>query len=50
MILAAFAIYTGFDKTIQTRILDTFPGYERFLNRLEKKPAVKDELDELKGD
>ncbi len=50
MILAAFAIYTGFDKTIQTRILDTFPGYERFLNRLEKNPAVKDELDELKGD
>lgn len=49
MILAALAIYTGYDKTLQTRILDTFPSYESFLNGLEKNDAVKQELDELKG-
>lgn len=49
MMLAAFAIYTGFDKTLQTRLLDTFPGYERFLNRLEQSDAVERKLDELKG-
>lgn len=50
MLLAAFALYTGFDKTLQTRILDTFPGYERFLNRLESQPAVTDEIDALKAE
>lgn len=49
MILAAGAIYTGYDKTLQTRLLDTFPSYERFLNGLEKNDAVKQELDELKS-
>lgn len=50
MLLAAFALYTGFDKTLQTKILDTFPGYERFLNRLESQPAVTDEIDALKAE
>ncbi len=49
MILAALAIYTGFDKTLQTRLLDTFPGYERFLNGFEQNSAVQEELDALKG-
>lgn len=49
MLLAALALYTGFDKTLQTRILDAFPGYERFLNRLESQPAVTDEIDALKA-
>jgi cytochrome c biogenesis protein CcdA/thiol-disulfide isomerase/thioredoxin len=48
MILAALAIYTGYDKTLQTRLLDTFPGYESFLNGLEKNETVKRKLDELK--
>ncbi|MGB4942743.1 MAG: cytochrome c biogenesis protein DipZ [Candidatus Moraniibacteriota bacterium] len=50
MILAALALSTGFDKTLQTRLLDAFPGYERFLNGLEQNPAVKEKLDELKGE
>lgn len=48
MILAALAIYTGYDKTLQTRLLDTFPRYERFLNGLEKNDAVQEKLDILK--
>lgn len=49
MILAAGAIYTGYDKILQTRLLDTFPGYENFLNGLEKNDTVKQQLDELKN-
>ncbi len=49
MILAALAIYTGFDKTLQTQLLDTFPRYERFLNGLEKNEAVQEKLDDLKN-
>lgn len=48
MILAALALYTGYDKTLQTRLLDTFPAYERFLNGLEKNDAVQERLDTLK--
>jgi cytochrome c biogenesis protein CcdA/thiol-disulfide isomerase/thioredoxin len=49
MILAAGAIYTGYDKILQTKLLDTFPGYESFLNGLEKNDTVKERLDELKN-
>lgn len=50
MILAALAIYTGYDKTLQTNLLDTFPKYESFLNGLEKNATVKEKLNELKGE
>ncbi len=49
MILAALAIYTGYDRTLQTKILDAFPGYGNFLYQLEKKDIVKERLNELKG-
>ncbi len=49
MILAALAIYTGYDKTLQTKILDSFPGYSSFLYQFEKNDAVKQKLDELKN-
>ncbi|MEK9151560.1 MAG: cytochrome c biogenesis protein DipZ [Patescibacteria group bacterium] len=49
MILAALAIYTGYDRTLQTKILDSFPGYGNFLYQFEKNDAVKQKLDELKG-
>ncbi|MDP2838305.1 MAG: cytochrome c biogenesis protein DipZ [Candidatus Moranbacteria bacterium] len=49
MILAALAIYTGYDKKLQTSLLDTFPRYEGFLNGLEKNATVKEKLDELKS-
>lgn len=48
MILAALAISTGYDKILQTKLLDTFPKYENFLNGLEKNPIVRQKLDELK--
>lgn len=48
MILAALAIFTGYDKILQTKLLDTFPKYENFLNGLEKNPTVRQKLDELK--
>ncbi len=49
MILAALAIYTGYDRTLQTKLLDTFPVYENFINRFEKNDTVKQKLDELKN-
>lgn len=49
MILAALAIYTGYDRTLQTKILDSFPGYSDFLYRFEKNDTVKEKLDELNG-
>ncbi len=49
MILAALAISTGYDKILQTKLLDTFPKYENFLNGLEKNPSVQQKLDELKN-
>lgn len=49
MILAAGAIYTGYDRVLQTKLLDTFPGYGSFLNGLEKNDTVKQKLDELKN-
>ncbi len=49
MIVAALAIYTGYDRTLQTQILDSFPGYGSFLNQFEKSDTVKEKLDELKN-
>lgn len=49
MILAALAIFTGYDKRLQTTLLDAFPSYENFINQFEKNDAVKKRLDELKG-
>ena len=49
MIFAALAIYTGYDRVLQTKLLDTFPGYGNFLNQFEKNDAVKNELDQLKN-
>lgn len=49
MILAAGAIYTGYDKILQAKLLDVFPSYESFLNGLEKNDIVKQKLDELKN-
>ncbi len=49
MILTAFSIATGFDKTLQLKLLDAFPAYGGFINQLESNDAVKKELDELKG-
>ncbi len=49
MILASGAIYTGYDKVLQTKWLDTFPSYGNFLDGLEKNDTVKKKLDELKN-
>lgn len=49
MILAALAIYTGYDKTLQSKLLDLFPNYGSFLNRFEERPDVEKALDELRN-
>ena len=49
MILAALAIYTGYDRVLQTKLLDAFPGYSTFLNQFEDNEAVKKELDKLQN-
>lgn len=48
MILAAFAIFTGYDRTLQTKLLGVFPGYGNFLSGFEDNAAVQRQLDVLK--
>lgn len=49
MILTAVSIATDYDKTLQVKLLDTFPSYGNFINQLESNETVKDQLDALKG-
>lgn len=49
LLLTALAIYTNYDKVLQVKLLDTFPSYTQFLIGLESNPAVKKQLDILKG-
>lgn len=49
MILTAAAILTNYDKTIQVKLLNAFPAYSSLLLRLENNPAVKRQLDSIKG-
>lgn len=49
MLLTALAIYTSYDTIIQTRLLDAFPQFNTTLNSFESNPALKQQLDVLKG-
>ncbi len=49
MILTALSIATNYDKTLQAKLLDTFPTYGSFLTQLESNDSVKKELDALRG-
>ena len=49
ILLTALAIYTNYDKVLQVKLLDSFPSYTKFLIGLETNPAVKEQLDILKG-
>ncbi len=49
LLLTALAIFTNYDKVLQVKLLDSFPSYTRFLIGLETNPAVKTQLDILKG-
>ncbi len=49
MILTAVAIATGYDKTLQVQLLNTFPSYGKFLTNLENNEAVTKQLNSLKG-
>lgn len=49
MILMALAIYTGYDRTLETKLLDLFPSYTSFLTRLETTGGTQKELLKLKG-
>jgi cytochrome c biogenesis protein CcdA/thiol-disulfide isomerase/thioredoxin len=48
MILAALAIWGGYDKTLQSKILDVFPEYGNFLLRFEDRPEVERSLEQLR--
>lgn len=49
MILTAVAIYTGYDRVLQAKLLDAFPSYSTFIYNLETNPAIRQQLDTLKG-
>jgi cytochrome c biogenesis protein CcdA/thiol-disulfide isomerase/thioredoxin len=49
MILTAAAVYTNYDKTVETRLLDLFPSFGTELNAFENTGALSQQLDILKG-
>ncbi len=49
MLLTALAIYTNYDKYLQSQLLNAFPGTSNTLNSFETNDTVKNQLDVLKG-
>jgi len=49
MIITAVLIYTNYDKVIQVKVLNLFPGYSRFLGQFENNSHLQKELDNLAG-
>jgi len=49
MILTAVAIYTNYDRLIETGLLNAFPQFSASLNGFEGNSAVAQQLDILKG-
>jgi len=47
MIATAIALYTGFDHSVQTWLLETFPGYGEGLTSIEENEAVREALKQL---
>ena len=50
MIVAALLIYTNYDKVIQVKILELFPSYGNFLNKVENNDVVARQLGNLRGE
>lgn len=49
MILAAIAIFTNYDQTLQLQLLNRFPALGTAVNGFENSTLVKNQLDLLKG-
>ncbi len=49
MILTAVAIYTNYDKTIETKLLNSIPSYSSALTKIESGSGVAKALAKLKG-
>ena len=48
MIVVALLIFFGYDKTLQGKLLDTFPSYGNFLYILEENDAVQENIKGLR--
>jgi cytochrome c biogenesis protein CcdA/thiol-disulfide isomerase/thioredoxin len=49
MLLSAVAIFTNYDRVLETKLLDAFPALSRTLNQFESNGEVTAQLDVLKG-
>lgn len=49
MIVTAITIVTNYDKVLQVKLLDTFPGFTNWIVDLESTAVIQDELDALRG-
>jgi thiol-disulfide isomerase/thioredoxin len=47
MIISAVMIGTGYDRTLQAKLLDLFPAYGNFVVNLESNGAVEQQLEQL---
>ena len=49
MIATAFLILTGYDRILQTKLLNAVPAYSNFITKLESNALVTKQLDALSG-
>ncbi len=49
MIVSALLIFTNYDKVFESWVLDTFPGYTRFLSKLDNSQQVQGSLTTLQA-
>ena len=49
MLLTALAIYTHYDTYLEAQLLNLFPQFSSSLNSFESNPAIKQQLDTLRG-
>jgi hypothetical protein len=49
MLLTGISLLAGWDRNIQTALLQAFPQYGSGLTAIEEQEAVKNELDKLEG-
>lgn len=49
MLITAVAIYTNYDRVVETKLLNVFPEFTAGLNSFENNNALKEQLNILKG-
>ncbi len=49
MIATALAMFTGYDQTVQIKLLNALPSYTHWITAIEQSPVVQKQLSQLNG-